>query len=176
MSWKTRTNLPFTPGFSQKGAWTAPKPPPTKKKKSRKKKKNSQNNSAPFSHPPKFTILVANSWQDPSAVMPIFPLTGAYFPFSEMELSIFEPRWVGERFVDSGRSYRLVASWFWMYINVACWLPSKDEDVCFWLYFVRMGWFLKDNCNWGSKEAQPVNVWQLDCALTLQKHQFDRYE
>ena len=50
MSWKTRTNLPFTPGFSQKGAWTAPKPPPTKKKTipEKKKKKNSQNNSAPF--------------------------------------------------------------------------------------------------------------------------------
>ena len=43
MSWKTCTNLPFTPGFSQKGAWTAPKPPPTKKKK------KSQNNSAPES-------------------------------------------------------------------------------------------------------------------------------
>ena len=36
---KTRTNLPFTPGFSQKGAWTAPKPPPTKKKKKIPKKK-----------------------------------------------------------------------------------------------------------------------------------------
>ena len=47
MSWKTARNLRFTPGFSQKGAWTAPKPPPTKKRIP-KKKKNSQNKSAPF--------------------------------------------------------------------------------------------------------------------------------
>ena len=39
---KTRTNLPFTPGFSQKGAWTAPKPPPTKKKKKIPKKKKKE--------------------------------------------------------------------------------------------------------------------------------------
>eukprot|EP00434_Breviolum_minutum_P008689 symbB.v1.2.007659.t1/scaffold466.1/size200410/12 len=44
--------------------------------------------------------------------MPIFPLTGAYFPFSEMELSIFEPRYrqlYNDILVSGARRFAVVA-------------------------------------------------------------------